>query len=151
MPIANKMAEFIERSSWIRAMFETGAKLKAEKGADNVCDFSLGNPMLEPPESFYQVLAQTTAQRGPGTHGYMPNSGYPQVRQKVADYLNQRDGLGFTPDDILMTVGAAGAANVVFKALANPGEEVVVPTPYFVEYDFLCGQPWGKHQKGRHQ
>jgi aspartate aminotransferase len=119
-------------------MFETGAKLKAEKGAENVYDFSLGNPMLEPPESFYQVLGQTAAQRGPGTHGYMPNAGYPGVRQKVADYLNQKDNLGFAPDDILMTVGAAGAANVVFKALVNPGEEVVVPTPYFVEYDFYA-------------
>ncbi len=144
MPIAAKMAEFIKRSSWIRAMFENGAKLKAEVGAENVFDFSLGNPFVEPPESFYRALERLARDHTPGSHGYMPNAGYPQVRQKVADMLNRATGLDFGPNEIIMTVGAAGAANITFKALLNPGDEVVVPAPYFVEYDFYADNHGGK-------
>lgn len=143
MPIAEKMKGFIERSSWIRAMFEAGAKLKAQVGAENVYDFSLGNPFPAPPESFYQTLERLAGERVHGIHGYMPNAGYLAVREKVASVLGKQTGLGFTADDIIMTVGAAGAVNVIFKALLNPGDEVVVPAPYFVEYDFYADNHGG--------
>lgn len=144
MPVAHKITDFIERSSWIRAMFEAGAKLKAAKGAENVFDFSLGNPNLEPPERFYQVLAELAADRTPGRHAYMPNAGYPPVRAKVAAYLNKLHGPAFSDNEIIMTVGAAGALNIVLKAIVDPGAEVVVPKPYFVEYDFYLDNHQGK-------
>lgn len=143
MPVAQKIAEFIERSSWIRAMFEAGAKLKAEKGAENVFDFSLGNPNIEPPESFYSVLGELAADRTPGTHAYMPNAGYPKVRTKVAQFLSKHSGPTFSLDDVIMTVGAGGGLNIVLKALVDPGADVVVPTPYFVEYDFYLDNHGG--------
>ena len=143
MPVAHKIADFIERSSWIRAMFEAGAKLKAQKGAENVFDFSLGNPNIEPPEKFFQVVSRLIQDRTPGRHAYMPNAGYPHVRAKVADYLNREHGPAFTENEIIMTVGAAGALNIVLKAIVDPGAEVVVPTPYFVEYDFYLDNHGG--------
>ena len=144
MPIAKRMGEYNERSSWIRAMFEAGTKLKAEFGAENVYDFSLGNPYPEPPESFYQSLAKHAADHTPGAHGYMPNAGYPEVRNQVAAFLNKNTGMELTADHVIMTVGAAGALNIVFKALLDPGAEVVVPAPYFVEYDFYAENYGGK-------
>jgi aspartate aminotransferase len=143
MPVAKKIGQFIERSSWIRAMFEAGAKLKAEKGAENVYDFSLGNPNLEPPEAYYDVIARLAGDRRPGLHAYMPNAGYPAVRAKVASYLQGIHGVAFGETEIIMTVGAAGAINCVLKALVNPGDDVVVPTPYFVEYDFYLDNHGG--------
>ncbi len=144
MPVARKIADFIERSSWIRAMFEAGAKLKAQKGAQNVYDFSLGNPNIEPPERFFQIMQRLAEDRTPGRHAYMPNAGYPQVRAKVAAYLNREHGPAFSENEIVMTVGAAGALNIVLKAIVDPGAEVVVPTPYFVEYDFYLDNHGGK-------
>ncbi|CAO0821764.1 putative aspartate aminotransferase YhdR [Desulfarculales bacterium] len=143
MPVAKKVGQFIERSSWIRVMFEAGAKLKAEKGAENVYDFSLGNPNLEPPEAFYEVMARLAADRRPGLHAYMPNAGYPAVLAKVAGYLQSIHGVAFGKGDIIMTVGAAGAINVTLKAIVDPGADVVVPTPYFVEYDFYLDNHGG--------
>jgi aspartate aminotransferase len=143
MPVARKIAEFIDRSSWIRAMFEAGAKLKAERGPENVFDFSLGNPNLEPPESFYRVLQELSQDRTPMGHAYMPNAGYPHVRQKVADFLSRRHGPSFGAEDIVMTVGAGGGLNVVLKAIVDPGATVVVPSPYFVEYDFYLDNHGG--------
>ncbi len=144
MPVAEKIADFIDRSSWIRAMFEAGAKLKAEKGAENVFDFSLGNPNLEPPEKFYEVMARLVADRTPGRHAYMPNAGYPSVRSQVAAYLSREHGPAFTENEVIMTVGAAGALNITLKAIVDPRAEVVVPTPYFVEYDFYLDNHGGK-------
>lgn len=144
MPVAQKIAEFIDRSSWIRAMFEAGAKLKAEKGAENVFDFSLGNPNIEPPESFNQVLSTLAADHTPGTHAYMPNAGYPAVRAKVAEFLSNHSSPTFSADDIIMTVGAGGGLNIALKAMVDPGADVVVPTPYFVEYDFYLDNHGGK-------
>jgi len=143
MPVAQKIAQFIERSSWIRAMFEAGAKLKAEKGAENVYDFSLGNPNIEPPESFYKVLGKLAADRTPGSHAYMPNAGYPGVRAAVAKFLSRHSDPDFAPEDVVMTVGAGGGLNVVLKAIVDPGSDVVVPTPYFVEYDFYLDNHGG--------
>lgn len=138
MPVAEKIGRFIENSSWIRAMFEAGAKLKAQVGPENVFDFSLGNPNLEPPEAFYQVLGRLAADRTPGLHAYMPNAGFSAVRAKVAAYLQKLHGVPFGEGEVIMTVGAGGALNIVLKALMDPGADIVVPTPYFVEYDFYA-------------
>lgn len=143
MPVAKKIDAFIERSSWIRAMFEAGAKLKAERGAENVFDFSLGNPNLEPPEAFFEVMARLAADRTPGRHAYMPNTGYPAVRAKVAKHLQAIHGVPFSENEVIMTVGAAGALNIVLKAIMDPGADIVVPTPYFVEYDFYADNHGG--------
>jgi aspartate aminotransferase len=143
MPVAQKIAGFIERSSWIRAMFEAGAKLKAEVGAENVFDFSLGNPNLEPPAAFNEVMERLVKEAAPGQHAYMPNSGYPAVRAKVAAHLSRAHGVNFSENEVIMTVGAAGALNIALKALVDPGAKVVVPTPYFVEYDFYLDNHGG--------
>ncbi|MBU2552437.1 MAG: pyridoxal phosphate-dependent aminotransferase [Proteobacteria bacterium] len=136
MPVAKKIASFIGRSSFIREMFEAGARLKAEFGAENVYDFSLGNPDLEPPADFKTVLRELIDDPTRGRHGYMPNSGWPDVRAAVADYATTEYGPKFSADDIIMTVGAGGALNVALKTILDPGDEVIVPRPYFVEYDF---------------
>jgi len=138
MAVADKIASYLERSSWIRAMFEAGAKLKAEKGAENVYDFSLGNPNLDPPPQFYEVLSRLAADHSPMIHGYMPNAGYPHVREKVAAHLSRRQGVTLGLNEVVMTVGAAGGLNAVLKTLLNPGGELLVPKPYFVEYDFYA-------------
>jgi aspartate aminotransferase len=143
MPVAQKIAGFIERSSWIRAMFEAGAKLKAEVGAENVFDFSLGNPNLEPPAAFTEVLERLIREAAPGQHAYMPNAGYPAVRAKVAQHLSRVHGVNFGEGEVIMTVGAAGALNIALKAIVDPGAKVVVPTPYFVEYDFYLDNHGG--------
>jgi aspartate aminotransferase len=116
-------------------MFEEGAKLKAKHGAKNVFDFSLGNPNLAPPESFYKALSDIVNSRESGKHGYMPNIGYPHVRKSVADYLSEEQGAAVTADDVIMTCGAAGALNVILKTILDPGDEVISPAPYFVEYN----------------
>lgn len=144
MPVSDKIAGFIERSSWIRAMFEAGTKMKAELGAENVYDFSLGNPNIEPPERFFEVIAEIAADRTPGRHAYMPNAGYPDARAKVAAHVSSVQGAQISEQEVIMTVGAAGALNIALKAIMNPGSEVVVPTPYFVEYDFYMDNHGGK-------
>ena len=136
MPIAERVKSALERSSWIRKMFEEGARLKAEHGPENVFDFSLGNPNLPPPESFRRTLRELVDEETPGAHGYMPNAGFPDVRRAVADYVGREQGVALGPEHIVMTVGAGGALNTLFRALLNPGDEVVVPRPYFVEYNF---------------
>lgn len=143
MAIAKKMSDFIERSSWIRKMFEEGARLKKEFGENNVFDFSLGNPDLAPPYQLQKALQKEAARRDPGIHGYMPNSGYPQVREKVAAQVSEEQGILLSRDDIIMTCGAAGALNVVMKSIIDPGNEVVILSPYFVEYNFYIDNHGG--------
>ena len=143
MAIAVKIANFMEKSSWIRKMFEEGAKLKAEHGAENVFDFSLGNPNVPPPAQFSAVLKETVDSLRPTDHGYMPNAGYPPVRMSVAEHISKDQGALVMADDVIMTCGAAGALNVIFKALLNPGEEVVTPAPFFVEYTFYADNHGG--------
>ena len=143
MAIAVKIANFMEKSSWIRKMFEEGAKLKAEHGAENVFDFSLGNPNVPPPAQFSAVLKETVDALRPTDHGYMPNAGYPPVRMSVAEHISKDQGAVVMADDVIMTCGAAGALNVIFKALLNPGEEVVTPAPFFVEYTFYADNHGG--------
>jgi aspartate aminotransferase len=143
MTISQKMLAFAESSSWIRKMFEQGARMKAEFGPENVFDFSLGNPDLPPPPQFSQVLTDLIRDQKPGCHAYMPNSGWPQVRAALAARLAQEQSAAVTAGDVLMTCGAAGGLNVVMKALLDPGDEVIVFSPYFVEYSFYVDNHGG--------
>ncbi len=143
MTIAKKIEGFITRSSWIRRMFEEGARLKAEHGAHRVFDFSLGNPNVPPPERFNRLLIETVTTCGPDGHCYMPNTGYPRVCQAIADYLCTEQQVAVTGREIIMTCGAAGALNVVLKTLLDPGDEVLCPAPYFVEYGFYADNHGG--------
>jgi len=124
-------------------MFEEGARLKAEHGAENVFDFSLGNPNLEPPEKFRKVLKNTVMSLVGADHGYMPNTGYPHVRKSLAEYLCREQQVQVTENDVIMTCGAAGALNVILKAILDPGDEVITPSPYFVEYQFYADNHGG--------
>ncbi|KAB0664730.1 pyridoxal phosphate-dependent aminotransferase [Oryzomonas japonica] len=134
MAIATKIAGFISRSSWIRKMFEEGEILRREFGADNVYDFTLGNPNVEPPEAFYRELLALAQHPLPGMHSYMNNAGYTETRAAVAAKLAKDSGLPVTFEHVVMTCGAGGALNVVLKTILNPGDEVIVLAPYFVEY-----------------
>ena len=124
-------------------MFEEGARLKAKHGAGNVYDFSLGNPNLEPPDEFKAALQQAVMTSGSGAHAYMPNTGYADVRQAVADYLSQEQKIALTANEVIMTCGAAGALNVILKALLDPGDEIISPVPGFVEYTFYASNHGG--------
>ena len=141
MPIADEMLKMVKAASGIRKMFEEGIKLKEKYGADHVFDFSLGNPDVPPPPVVKETLIELISD--PDTsHGYMPNPGYPHVRQAVADYLNKQYHVGLTPELIVMTSGAAGALNGVLRSLMNPGEDILVPAPYFIgynQYAFVVG------------
>jgi aspartate aminotransferase len=143
MSIAAHVQESIEKSSWIRKMFEEGIKLKAMHGEDNVFDFSLGNPDLDPPDRFFDVLRKFAQEKGKGVHGYMPNAGFPSVRSAIAAKVAREHGISITADYIVMTCGAAGGLNTVLKAILDPGDEVVVPRPYFVEYNFYISNHGG--------
>jgi aspartate aminotransferase len=142
--VSRSIAEQMERSSWIRRMFEIGIQLRKERGAENVFDFSLGNPEVEPPAAVLDALRQVVSEVRPHAHGYMPNAGFPEVRAAVARNLSIRTGLPFGGDDILMTNGAAGAVNTVLKAVLDPGDEVVVLAPYFPEYRFYIENHGGR-------
>lgn len=144
MPIADAIRDSIEKSSWIRKMFEEGARLKAEFGAENVYDFSLGNPDLDPPPEFFDVLKEFAALKNKGIHGYMPNAGYPDVRKTIAAKISKEQHTKFSADGVIMTCGAAGGMNVALKSLLNPGDEVIVIKPYFVEYGFYISNHGGK-------
>lgn len=143
MAISEKMRSFAEKSSWIRKMFEQGAKLKAEHGEENVFDFSLGNPDLVPPGKFDEVVVSVASDNRRGAHAYMPNGGYPWVREAVAARMSEEQGVTVNGADMLMTCGAAGGLNVILKALLNPGEEVILLAPYFVEYNFYVDNHGG--------
>lgn len=143
MALSKKMLDFAERSSWIRKMFEEGAKMKAEFGADNIFDFSLGNPDVPPPPQFQKAMAEAIGEEAPGIHGYMPNPGYPAVRDAVAGQISIEQGLTVGGSDMLMTCGAAGGLNVVMKALLDPEDEVVILAPFFVEYNFYIDNHGG--------
>lgn len=143
MTIAKKIEGIISKSSWIRKMFEEGARLKAEHGAENVYDFSLGNPNLPPPEKFSEILRDTVDSCGLGDHCYMPNTGYPQVCKSISEYLSEEQQVTISEKEVIMTCGAAGALNVILKTILDPGDEVIVPAPYFVEYNFYADNHGG--------
>ncbi len=144
MSISGVIKESIEKSSWIRKMFEEGAKLKSQFGAENVFDFSLGNPDVEPPADFFKVLQKLAADRTPGIHGYMPNAGFPDVRDSIAEKISAQHGVKLDKETIIMTCGAAGGMNVVMKTILDPGDEVIVIKPYFAEYGFYISNHQGK-------
>lgn len=143
MTISKSITKLMENSSWIRAMFEEGEKLKKIHGVENIFDFALGNPIAEPPEELKEELCRMVCADTTGMHRYMPNSGYDEVREEIAQFCTENTGLPFTRDHIIMTVGAAGALNVVFKSILDPGDEVIVPNPFFVEFMFYISNHGG--------
>jgi len=136
MSISKSILDVLERSSWIRKMFEEGIQIKKEFGEKNVFDLSLGNPLLEPPEKFKKRLIELSQSNERGTHRYMPNQGFQSTREKVAKSLARESGITITHEELIITTGAAGGLNAVLKSILNPEDEIVVFTPYFVEYLF---------------
>ena len=143
MTISRKMAEFLNRASWIRKMFEEGARLKKELGPENVCDFSLGNPDVAPPDKFFNALKKISSENPTGVHGYMQNSGFDICRKEVAKQVKDFHEIEIDYKSIIMTCGAAGGLNIIFKAILDPGDEVIVPAPFFVEYGFYVDNHQG--------
>jgi len=136
MAISMKIRDYMERASWIRKMFEQGLELKTKIGADKVFDFSLGNPNLEPPEKVRKTILEVIGDERPGKHAYMPNAGLKETREAVAGFLAKEHGVPITWEQVIMTCGAGGALNVALKTILDPGDEVIVLAPYFVEYLF---------------
>jgi aspartate aminotransferase len=143
MAIAAKIQSFIENASWIRKMFEEGERLRKIHGAENVYDFTLGNPNVEPPPAFGEELRRLAAGPLPGMHRYMSNAGYDDCRGAVAAAIAQASGVEVAGAQVVMTCGASGALNVVLKTILNPGEEVIILAPYFVEYKFYIDNHGG--------
>ncbi|MGA2983015.1 MAG: pyridoxal phosphate-dependent aminotransferase [Terriglobia bacterium] len=144
MSIGRVIAEQMEHASWIRRMFEIGARMKRERGEENVFDFTLGNPDGEPPEEVISALRRVIDRNAPRSHAYMPNAGFNPVREVIARQLSGQTGLAYTADHILMSVGAAGAINVVLKSLLDPGDEVIIMVPFFPEYQFYIENHAGR-------
>jgi aspartate aminotransferase len=143
MAIAKKIHGFMTQSSFIRKMFEEGIRLKQQFGAENVFDFSLGNPNLDPPEAVKARLRELVVADISGIHMYMPNAGYPETRAAVAAEVGASRGVALTADQIVMTCGAGGALNVILKTILDPGDEVIMPAPFFVEYRFYADNAGG--------
>lgn len=133
--ISNKMEKLVKGSSTIRAMFEEGKKLSAKYGEENVFDYSLGNPNVEPPEEVKKAIIDIVNEEPQNlVHGYMNNAGYEDVRKKIADFINKKNNISLTENNIVMTCGAAGGLNIILKTLLNPEDEVIVIAPFFGEY-----------------
>lgn len=139
--VSKKIQKALLGNSAIRAMFVEGKEMAAKYGAENVYDFSLGNPATPAPEAFHaavrDLLDEADANGAAGSlalHGYMENAGYKEVRQTIADNLNRRFGTKFDAHNLIMTVGAAGGLNIIFKTILNPGDEVIAFAPFFGEY-----------------
>ena len=133
----------MQDSSWIRKMFEEGVELKKEFGIENVYDFSLGNPNLDPPDIFFENLKKLDKNNESNIHGYMPNSGFESTRNAVARKLSKESASNLGPEDIVMTVGAAGALNVILHSILDPNDEVVIFKPFFPEYQFYVDNHQG--------
>ena len=142
--ISEKIRTMMDSSSFIRKMFETGAKLKLEYGVNNVFDFSLGNPAIDPPEKFTKILLEKA--EDVHMHRYMPNAGYLDVRKKVADYISSEQKTKVNENNIVMTSGAGGALNTVLKTLINSGDKIISSIPCFMEYKFYCDNHGGELQ-----
>jgi aspartate aminotransferase len=143
MAVASKMRGFVENGSMIRKMFEEGARLRKLYGDDKVFDFSLGNPNLPPPAAFKDALRALVEEDAPSLHAYMPNAGLPETRRAVAARVAAEQGVDAGWERVVITCGAAGALNIVFKSLLEPGDEVLVSSPYFVEYGFIADNHGG--------
>ncbi len=133
--ISEKMKPFMANNSAIRAMFEEGKRMAAIYGKENVYDFSLGNPNVPVPQVTEAILDVVKNEDFMTLHGYMSNAGFEDVRQTIADSLNKRFGTNFSFKNLIMTVGAASGLNIILKSILNPGDEVIVFAPYFVEYN----------------
>ena len=134
--IAEKMKPLVQNNSAIRAMFEEGRRLAGIYGAENVYDFSLGNPNVPAPKAIKTAIMDIlNEEESTFVHGYMSNAGYEDVRAAIADELNERFQTAFHPENLIMTVGAASGLNIVLKTLLNPGDEVITFAPYFLEYN----------------
>ena len=144
MTISKRVKNSLNNASWVRRMFEEGEQLKRIHGEENVYDFSLGNPNLEPPASLKKALKALADNPIPGMHRYMPNSGYSDTRKIIAEYLKEESGLPFDEKHVVMTVGAAGGLNVVLKSILDEGEQVIVPSPYFMEFKFYIENSGGE-------
>jgi aspartate aminotransferase len=144
MPIARAVKDALSGSSLIRKLFEEGSELKKIHGAENVFDFSIGNPDLDPPPAFHRVLNDLACEDAKGSHGYMSNAGFPEVREALAKKASREQECEIPPSHIILSVGAAGALNVIFKSILNPGDEVIVPKPYFMEYRSYIANHGGK-------
>jgi aspartate aminotransferase len=144
MAISQKVSGFMEKSSWIRKMFEEGIKLKQEFGEENVFDLSLGNPVIEPPEEVRKALVEGAQDETLGLHRYMPNAGFADVRSAIAESLSPECKVELSANDVVMVCGAAGGLNITLKALLDSGDEVIIFTPYFVEYLFYADNHGGK-------
>lgn len=143
--IADKMKALVKNSSAIRAMFEEGKVMAAKYGAENVYDFSLGNPNVPAPVQVKEAIIEEIQKEDPIVlHGYMSNAGYEDVRQAVAESINKKFDTAFSAKNIIMTVGAAGGLNVILKTLLNPGDEVIAIAPYFGEYNSYVSNFDGK-------
>jgi aspartate aminotransferase len=143
--ISESMKTAVGGNSVIRQMFEEGKRLSDIYGADNVFDFSIGNPNVEPPESIKIAIKEILDTESPNLiHGYMNNSGYEDVREAIANDINKRHGLDLTFKNLCMTVGAAGGLSIVFKTILNPGDEVITLSPFFGEYRNYVGAYGGK-------
>ena len=138
--VTGQIKQSMAGSSWIRKMFEKGIELKKQYGADKVCDFSLGNPDVPPPAKTKEVLEAIAAKAiEPLGLGYCPNAGLPPVREAIAGYLAKQQACAIDAGHVIMTVGAAGALVSFFRAVVEPGDEIICPAPYFVEYGSYCG------------
>ena len=144
MPVAMAIREALGGQSMIRKMFEEGIMLKKQHGADKVFDFSLGNPDLEPPPAFHRVFLKLAREDKKSSHGYMPNAGFPDVREALSRKASAEQGVTIDGSHIVMSCGAAGGLNVVFKSILNSGDEVIVSKPYFMEY-----RPYTANHGGR--
>jgi len=144
MAISSKISGFMAESSWIRKMFEEGIRLKKQFGEDSVFDLSLGNPVAEPPGELLAALKAAIDDPAPGKHRYMPNAGLPEVREAIARALTPECGVELGAQHLVMVCGAAGGLNITLKALLDPGDEVVILTPYFVEYLFYIDNHGGR-------
>ena len=136
MSISKAILDVLEQSSWIRKMFEEGIELKKQFGEKNIFDLSLGNPLLEPPEKFKRKLIELSNSDEKGLHRYMPNQGFLSTREKVANSLAKESNFPITAEELIITTGAAGGLNAILKSILNPNDEIIVFSPFFVEYLF---------------
>ena len=143
MAISRKLQQQMAEGGWIRKMFEEGIALRKRFGESNVFDLTLGNPVMEPPDQFRQELRRLVNEPSAGMHRYMPNAGYPETRAAVAEHLSSVTGLPFTQNEVVMTCGAAGGINVVLKTILEAGDEVIIFSPYFVEYIYYIDNAQG--------
>lgn len=142
--ISEKLKPLMANNSVIRAMFEEGALMRQKYGSENVYDFSLGNPNVPAPEEVNQAMVRLLTESKPDLHAYMSNAGFPEVRETIARSVNRKNGTHFDQGNIIMTCGAAGGLNVALNVIMNPGEEVLIFSPYFLEYNWYVNNVNGK-------